>query len=92
VCEEEPPALNASVPEFRVSAMAGEDVDHLEGGGLRDSVDPVLFQPLVEGSRSEVAVAQKTRLASLDVFRGLAIVVRCVVQDHVSLFLNPSVW
>lgn len=93
-CEEAPLALNASVPEFRVSAMAGEDVDHLEGGGLRDSVDPVLFQPLVEGSRSEVAVAQKTRLASLDVFRGLAIVVMILVDNAGGFWpsINHSPW
>ena len=71
--------------------MAGEDVDVLEGGGLRASVDPVLLQPLVVGGAAPpVSVPQKTRLASLDVFRGLAIVVGYVMQDDITLFLNPN--
>lgn len=63
--------------------MAGEDVDVLEeGGGLRSGADPILLQPLVEGGQPPAV--QNTRLASLDVFRGLAIAV------PIPLFLNPN--
>ncbi|KAG0588984.1 hypothetical protein KC19_2G282700 [Ceratodon purpureus] len=74
--------------------MAGEDVEGVEGGGVRASVDPVLLEPLVEGGGSEVAVVQKTRLASLDVFRGLAIVVMILVDNAGGVWpsINHSPW